>query len=209
MEEKKVSKKMQKRCQMLYEVGLEMFLENGLEKTSLSDIVKKTGGSLSTIYEHFGKKEDFFEALVLKSIEDFYEHLQKKLLIDDCNNLEDFLYKLGDIYMQMYFSKKSILITRIVYSQSYKDNGKMAKIFCEKITKLTKSMFDEYFEKFDAKKILKYDNYDALINEFILLVIEPEFTNEVLNIGKNVLDDKQKEQKLKRVVDMFLNGYRK
>ncbi len=209
MKEKKISKKTKKRCEMIHKVGLEMFLENGYEKTSLTDIVKITGGSLSTIYEHFGNKEGFFEDLILKSMENFSITLQSKLMDTTCKNLEDFLYKLGDIYMQMYLSEKSILITRMVYSQGYKDNGKLSKALFEKYKTITGKIFDEYFEKFDAKNILKYHNYNTLREEFCMLIIEPEFTNAVLNIEKISLTKEQREQKAKRVVDIFLNGYLK
>lgn len=194
---------------MLYEVGLEMFLKHGYEKTNLSDIIKITGGSLSTVYEHFGNKEGFFEAIILKSMDDFHQNLHKKLLNTTCNSLEEFLIYLANAYMQVYFSEKSILLTRIIYAQGYKNDGKMAKAFEEKYADLMRNGLVKYIDQFNQNNILKFNDYATLIEEFCTLIVEPEFTNMVFNVQKTPPTKEQKDKKIKRVVDMFLHGYLK
>jgi AcrR family transcriptional regulator len=48
----------------MMEAGAKLFLERGFEGTSVSDIVRQSGGSLATLYSWFGSKEGLFEAIV-------------------------------------------------------------------------------------------------------------------------------------------------
>ena len=41
-----------------------LFAEKGFERTSLSDIIDRSGGSRTTLYQMFGDKEGLFEAMV-------------------------------------------------------------------------------------------------------------------------------------------------
>ena len=47
----KISEKGKRRYDSVMNAGLELFLKNGFEKTSLNDIVAKGGGSLASIYK--------------------------------------------------------------------------------------------------------------------------------------------------------------
>lgn len=47
----------------MVEAAAELFLERGFEGTSVGDIVKRSGGSLATLYSWFGSKEGLFEAI--------------------------------------------------------------------------------------------------------------------------------------------------
>lgn len=51
-----ISEKGKKRYELIVKTALELFLKNGYEKTSLSDIVAISGGSLASIYTFFESK---------------------------------------------------------------------------------------------------------------------------------------------------------
>lgn len=209
METKKISKKTEIRCQKLKEIGLEMFLKNGFEKTNLADIVKIAGGSLSTIYKQFGNKEGFFEVVVFDEIEDFFENLEKKLIQEEDQSLENFLYQFGKEYIEIFSCDDAIALGRIMYSEGYKEDGKLSKLFKTRAELIVKKIFLDYFSLHNMEKILKYDDYDALIEEFCLLIREPEFSNTITGYKTYELSKEQREKKVKKVVDFFLNGYKK
>jgi AcrR family transcriptional regulator len=48
----------------MLDAAYELFLERGFEGTSVSDVVRRSGGSLATLYACFGSKEGLFEAIV-------------------------------------------------------------------------------------------------------------------------------------------------
>jgi AcrR family transcriptional regulator len=52
------------RRQAMLDAACEVFLEHGFEGASVADVVRRSGGSLATLYSSFGSKEGLFEAIV-------------------------------------------------------------------------------------------------------------------------------------------------
>jgi AcrR family transcriptional regulator len=52
------------RRRAMLETAGELFLERGFEGTSVGDVVRRSGGSLATLYRCFGSKEGLFAAIV-------------------------------------------------------------------------------------------------------------------------------------------------
>ncbi len=52
------------RRQAMMDAALELFMERGYAGTGISDVVRRSGGSLSTFYELFGSKAGLFSAIV-------------------------------------------------------------------------------------------------------------------------------------------------
>ncbi len=52
------------RRQAMMDAALELFMERGYAGTGISDVVRRSGGSLSTFYELFGSKAGLFRAIV-------------------------------------------------------------------------------------------------------------------------------------------------
>ncbi len=208
MNEKKISKKTLQRCQMLHDVGLKMFLQNGYEKTSLADIVKVTGGSLSTVYEHFGNKEKFFEIVMLEAIENYYKNLQEKMKADKSLEVDEFLYNFGREYVENFSNENAVLFMRVLYEISYKDNGKLVKIFIDKVSQMEKQIFLDYFNSDEKKNLLKPCDIGTIASEFCILIVEPEYTKAIMRYDEAKMTKEQKDEKVKRVVDMFLHGYK-
>lgn len=53
------------RRQAILAAGRQIFLEKGYSATSLADVVRRSGGSLATVYELFGSKRGLFEAILV------------------------------------------------------------------------------------------------------------------------------------------------
>lgn len=52
-----------------------VFFEMGFEAASVGEIVRRSGGSLATLYKMFGTKEELFESLILARAQSLYESL--------------------------------------------------------------------------------------------------------------------------------------
>src|SRR5881394_2588247 len=52
------------RRRAILDAAAALFLERGFADTNVGDVVKRSGGSLATLYSMFGSKEGLFEALV-------------------------------------------------------------------------------------------------------------------------------------------------
>lgn len=63
------------RADLFLDAATQVFLEKGYRNTRLTDIVARTGGSLSTLYAAFGSKEGLIHAIMERSIRSFGEGL--------------------------------------------------------------------------------------------------------------------------------------
>lgn len=204
-----LSKKSQERYNKIMKVALENFLEKGYENTNLNDIVKKAGGSLSTIYEHFGSKEELFKTIILDGIKQVYDKMEFQLKDKFDYELEEFLYNFGLTYGAIHINKDAAKFTRILYTDGYKEDAKLANFFIAHIRNTIYKVLLDFFKQDRIKKQLKSDDLELLVFQFCLLVREPEFSDEIL-LGKEAkLSQKDLEIKIKNIVDFFLNGYKK
>jgi TetR/AcrR family transcriptional repressor of mexJK operon len=58
------------RCQAMLDAAEELFLEQGFERTTLSAVVARSGGSLATLYAEFGNKQQLLRAVVARGREE-------------------------------------------------------------------------------------------------------------------------------------------
>ncbi len=62
---------------LLLKTGLELFAENGFEKTHASDIAQKAGIAVGTLYLHFGDKEGLLQEILLQSAYELHDRVMK------------------------------------------------------------------------------------------------------------------------------------
>src|SRR3546814_11941406 len=56
----------ERRQSAILDAAESLFLEQGYERTSLAEIVKRSGGSLATLYELFGNKQGLLRAIATR-----------------------------------------------------------------------------------------------------------------------------------------------
>ena len=60
-------------------VAQDLFLQKGIERTSMDDIAKSSGYSKATLYVYFKSKEILVSYLVLQSMQTLYNFISKAL----------------------------------------------------------------------------------------------------------------------------------
>ena len=70
-----------------------LFAEKGFERTSLSDIIERSGGSRTTLYQMFGDKEGLFEAMVSEACKKVVAPLEETAI--EGRSPEDVLLNFG------------------------------------------------------------------------------------------------------------------
>lgn len=209
MDMSNLSKKSQERYEKIIKVGFNVFLKKGYEKASLTEIVKKSGGSLSTIYQHFGNKEGLFKAIIQRGINEFYDKIEFQLKDSYDDDLEDFLYKFGLIYAQIHVHKDVARFSRILYNEGYKQDAKIAHFFIDHIKNTIYKVLFDFLKQDRVKKQLKSDDLELIVFQFCLLIREPEVTNEIFFDKKLKLSQQEIKTKVKNIVEFFLRGYKK
>ena len=201
-----ISEKGKKRYELIVKTALELFLERGYEKTSLSDIVAISGGSLSSIYTFFENKEGLFEAIVEQEIDSLIKEIDEKIDLKISHSLEEFLTKFATIIFSITCSKRHISLGRIMMSEGSKNGGKLGKTFLDQILKKidlvlinfeVKAKLDS---KFSAKFAAKY---------FIQSVIGAYYYDSLLINEEPKLSARERKKHVGLCVELFLNGVSK
>lgn len=78
---------MSKTRQTLIEVARQLFAQQGVENTTMSDIAKASNKSRRTLYTYFESKQDIYNAVIQSELESLYlqleEVIKRKLPADD------------------------------------------------------------------------------------------------------------------------------
>ena len=206
----KITQRSAERKEKFIQAGMEIFLEKGYENTSLTDIIKKSGGSLASVYKFFENKEGLFRAIVERGFDDFRTQIDEKIDHSLSHKLEDFLIKFASIFFDIICDKETTLISRVMMSEGAKNDGMLGKAFLEQILSKFDKVLIDFFEREDIKKQLNPDiSPYVAAKAFAAVVREPYHYNAILLNEDITLNEKEREEHVKTSINIFLHGIKK
>lgn len=104
----------EKRRQII-DVASQLFQELGYDRTSMSLISERLGGSKATLYGYFKSKEELLQSVLVYDVTSEADRLMNQFLSGE--NLRDGLITLGQAYMHRRLSSGPIANVRIVATQ--------------------------------------------------------------------------------------------
>ena len=113
----------------IVEIAAELFEELGYDRTSMSLISERVGGSKATLYGYFKSKEELLLATLDYDVSEQADRLMNQLLSQE--DLREGLILLGCGYMQRLLSSRPISNVRIVSSQP-EETG-IGKVFYDNV----------------------------------------------------------------------------
>ena len=202
-----ISEKGKKRYELIVKTALDLFLKNGYEKTSLSDIVAISGGSLASIYTFFESKEGLFQAIIEQEIDDFIKEIDEKIDLKISHSLEEFLTKFATIIFSIVCNKKNISLGRIMISESSKNGGKLGRAFLDQILNKIDLVLINFFERDEIKSQLnpKFPT-EFVAKSFMQSVIGVYYYDALMLNEEPKLSKKEREKHVALCVELFLNG---
>ena len=202
-----ISEKGKKRYELIVKTALELFLKNGYEKTSLSDIVAISGGSLASIYTFFENKEGLFKAIIEQEIDDFIKEIDEKIDLKISHSLEEFLTKFATIIFSIVCNKKNISLGRIMMSEGSKNGGKLGRAFLDQILNKIDLVLINFFERDEIKSQLNPKFPAKFITKcFKQCVIGLCYYDSLMLNEEPKLSKKECEEHVALCVELFLNG---
>ncbi|WP_103602972.1 TetR/AcrR family transcriptional regulator [Campylobacter concisus] len=201
-----ISEKGKKRYELIVKTALELFLKNGYEKTSLSDIVAISGGSLASIYTFFESKEGLFQAIIEQEIDALIKEIDEKIDLKISHSLEEFLTKFASIIFSIVCTKKNISLGRIMMSEGSKNGGKLGRVFLDQILNKIDLVLINFFERDEVKAELnpkfpvKFAAKCFMKNVIGLYYFDSLMINEEPKLSK-----KEREEHVDLCVELFLN----
>ena len=205
-----MSKRGQERYEKIMKVALEMFLEKGYERTNLSDIIEKSGGSLASIYKFFENKEGLFKSIVARGLEEFCEEINAKINLNISHTLEDFLLKFGNLFFEIICDKKTTLISRIMFTEGYKNNASLGNMFIDQVLGRVDQILVDFLEREDIKpQIDSFIDPRMAAKLFCAIVRNPYHYNAILLNNFIELDEQERAKHVDMCVKLFLKGIKK
>ncbi|MFM2044230.1 MAG: hypothetical protein RLY86_2806 [Pseudomonadota bacterium] len=119
--EGKATRRLEARRQAMLDAAAQLFFEMGYERTSVNEIVRRSGGSLSTLYQLFGSKEGLFEVMVQERCAAILEPLTTPDL--PAKPPLDALRALGLRFMQVIYCPDALALVRTVHGEGLKFPG--------------------------------------------------------------------------------------
>lgn len=202
-----ISEKGKKRYELIVKTALELFLKNGYEKTSLSDIVAISGGSLASIYTFFESKEGLFQAIIEKEIDDFIKEFDERIDLKISHSLEEFLTKFATIIFSIICTKKNISLGRIMMSEGPKNGGKLGRVFLDQILNKIDLVLINFLERDEIKvKLNPKFPTKFIAKSFMQSVIGVYYYDALMLNEEPKLSKKEREEHVALCVELFLNG---
>lgn len=135
----------------IVDVASELFEEHGFERTSMSMISERLGGSKATLYGYFKSKEQLLAAVLLYDVTDQADRLMNEFLSSD--DLREGLIKLGVAYMTRRLSSVPIANVRMVANQPA--DSTLGKEFFERVLEPAWQRLARRFELMMDQGLLK------------------------------------------------------
>lgn len=104
------------RTKALLSAAIDVFLERGYERATLSEIIARSGGSKSAVYALYGSKEKLFIAALAMMLEDVYEAYMREYR--EGRPWSEELRVFARVFLASMMSERTIGCTRLVYAQS-------------------------------------------------------------------------------------------
>ena len=202
-----ISEKGKKRYELIVKTALELFLKNGYEKTSLSDIVAISGGSLASIYTFFESKEGLFQAIIEQEIDNLIKEIDEKIDLKISHSLEEFLTKFATISFSIVCTKKNISLGRIMMSEGSKNGGRLGRVFLDQILNKIDLVLINFFERDEIKAQLN-PKFPAEFSAkcFMESVVGYYYYDSHMINEEPKLSKKDREEHVALCVELFLNG---
>lgn len=112
--------KSEERRQAILEIARKLFTTKGVEKTSMSAIAKKLGGSKGTLYNYFSSKEEIFIGVMEAAVEDDMSTAFQELSVK--KSLKIALLDFGYNYLKVILAPEPMAIHKMVIAEGGRSN---------------------------------------------------------------------------------------
>lgn len=204
MTDTKTPGRTQMRRQAMLDAATELFLEKGYNETSLSDIVSRSKGSRSTLYELFGNKEGLLRAI----IEEGTRRVKEALIFpnEDKAPTEEDLFTIGHSFFRAAVSPANVAMYRIVVTEGGRIPA-IADLFMNSGPRPFKQRLADLFRKAQANGDFAGGAPEDLAQAFAGLVLG-DFHLRCAIGQEALLGDAEAEQHVRRSIRIFLKGAR-
>jgi AcrR family transcriptional regulator len=191
------------RRQAMMEAAAELFLDKGYAATSLADVVRRSGGSLQTLYELFGSKDGLFKALIESRCAVVTDVFDEAGMAD--RPPEQALMEFGRRLFELVMSPEGLAAMRLIIAEGGQA-PEIAEAFFANGPDMGKAKVSRYLEAQVARGRLAIDDVESAAIQFCDMV-KSHYSMKALCGIPIALTPEQAEAHVRGVVAMFLRAY--
>jgi AcrR family transcriptional regulator len=190
------------RSERFLDAATDAFLENGYRRASLSGIVRRAGGSMSTLYRVFGDKEGLAHAIIERHMATVTARLQGLSL----SGLppERALQQVGENILDASISRESLLVHRIVIGEG-RDFPELRDWFFAHAVMPAQAILTDYLENEIAAGRLALRAPAVASSQFFMMIFG-ELIIRVASGNRANPDPAIARVDARAAVDLFLHG---
>ncbi len=189
--------------QRLLDAATLLFMENGYEATSMTEIAARAHASKETFYRHFPTKEVLFRAVVVRRAEMMSEALETALPTQEAPQTALTLF--GELVLQRMTTKDSIAFHRVL-GMAHKHLPDVLELYRNSGPHRVRDAVAQYLQQQVREGNLRSLNPQVAARQFFDLVAAEMVLRANLSGGERP-GKAAIRQRVKESVDCFLYGY--
>lgn len=198
-----VKKKTEAKRQAILQVAADAFQELGFEKTSMSEICSRVGGSKATIYNYFASKEELFFEVMSLSTENKFQAVHNAInqLTED---IRESLYQFGERLLTFLYSPDIRAQRHLGIAESGRTD--LGRITYERGVLRSQNLMTDFLQ--NAMKQGKLKQADPVIaTRHLYSLLESELLDRFLFQILEEVSDKEVKMITIRAIDVFMAAY--
>ncbi len=180
----------------------EVFLEFGYDAANMAEIVRRAGGSLSTLYAQFGGKKGLFEAMIDSRVGVLTEQMHIELAAHA--PLREGLRRIGEAFLARQLDPESVDVMRLMIAQA-KKFPEMAQTWSTRAPDAVRRALAIYLEDRARAGEVKIANAEQAASVFFDLMRSRLQFRALLTPGY-VASEQEVRETVERAVKVFMGG---
>lgn len=166
-----------------------LFIEQGYERTSLAEIVRRSGGSLATLYELFGNKQGLLHAIATRWRDEAMLTRMERSTIGTRSHVDTLMsYVTSELEFRR--SPRAVALMRMLFSECLRDRDFALQTYRD-LHMPTILELSELFADWAAAGEAKIDDPEAAAHLFASIISGDTILNTLAGIEEGTLDEAQ------------------
>lgn len=179
----------ERRHEAILDAAEALFMEQGYDRTSLAEIVRRSGGSLATLYELFGNKQGLLHAIAIRWRDETMQGRVNQVIAPGTSIVE-ILMGFVRREIELWQSPSTVALLRMLVSEGLRDRDFALQTYRDLhlpfIAELT-----ELFAGWGAAGEADIDDPEATAHLFLSIVSGDTMLNRLLGVEDGIPDETQ------------------